>query len=665
MTRTRAQFDADTGVDPSISPRVKAARTELTTDAPTAADTMPNPTVHNDHGHDETVTASATTLALLEELECGICVQQWINSLPRYPASLLPGDPVPEPVSCPHCRHAPIQTATPSRVAKTMVTLLLERHPDYARSANEHAQAEELYAATVGGVLTFPVPPPPPRQLQRHEFWRPCRSCYPQEEGAWRCPVPVPRFDVPSERDRCLRADGVCPEGHRLCAGCDRLSPSNGPVGINCGICGEGFCGDAAFGCDCSPVSQSKPTSQFNAIAYVLEDCPSDMLAMAFKDNWTEMYHLGVYLGQNEATLKAGDIYNAILEWVRSPEGIESGGLLGLMTRADINLRLRTGMADEMQHAVMAVGEGETQAGICGGCADEIFCAGIFEWWMRELKKPEVTNGRAATMQGRPNCKHGRKCTKQDSDTHAKKFNHICDPLPADEAAQIQQDDSIPVGEPASERTEVTADNASDSGSDSDDEKEEDSRSYVDVGTQYESSPEGTIMVRYSKETIHPGWSVPTTTSSGALPMFNHPKGPSSVPSVSIANLINAAPPPPRPQSANTAGPSSSLLRASSPHASSSSAPRVSGSASSPLTGAYSWPTYCGAHTPPPLQHSFATNASSTLSSGPSGTLAKMSFPPSLMAKPPHQTAVTLGGDPNAMVAGPSSSTSGAADFDS
>jgi hypothetical protein len=35
-----------------------------------------------------------------------------------------------------------------------MVTLLLERHPDYARSANEHAQAEELYAATVGGVLT-------------------------------------------------------------------------------------------------------------------------------------------------------------------------------------------------------------------------------------------------------------------------------------------------------------------------------------------------------------------------------------------------------------------------------------------------------------------------------------------------------------------------------
>lgn len=44
MTRTRAQFDADTGVDPSISPRVKAARTELTTDAPTAADTMPNPT---------------------------------------------------------------------------------------------------------------------------------------------------------------------------------------------------------------------------------------------------------------------------------------------------------------------------------------------------------------------------------------------------------------------------------------------------------------------------------------------------------------------------------------------------------------------------------------------------------------------------------------------
>lgn len=109
------------------------------------------------------------------------------------------------------------------------------------------------------------------------------------------------------------------------------------------------------------------------------------------------MYHLGVYLGQNEATLKAGDIYNAILEWVRSPEGIESGGLLGLMTRADINLRLRTGMADEMQHAVMAVGEGETQAGICGGCADEIFCVSLTEPRLRLMTRLASSNGGCAS----------------------------------------------------------------------------------------------------------------------------------------------------------------------------------------------------------------------------------------------------------------------------
>lgn len=35
--------------------------------------------------------------------------------------------------------------------------------------------------------------------------------------------------------------------------------------------------------------------------------------------------------------------------------------------------------------------------------------AGIIEWWMRELKKPEVANNRPANLKERPNCKFGRK----------------------------------------------------------------------------------------------------------------------------------------------------------------------------------------------------------------------------------------------------------------
>lgn len=57
---------------------------------------------------------------------------------------------MPEPVACPQCRHAPVQTATPSRVAKTMVKFLLERYPAAARPPNELKQAEEIYTAARG-----------------------------------------------------------------------------------------------------------------------------------------------------------------------------------------------------------------------------------------------------------------------------------------------------------------------------------------------------------------------------------------------------------------------------------------------------------------------------------------------------------------------------------
>ena len=106
----------------------------------------------------------------------------------------------------------------------------------------------------------------------------------------------------------------------------------------------------------------------------MLEDGPSDMLSMAFKDNWTEMYNLGVFIAANAEANSTSAIYKAILEWLRSPEGIDSGGVLGLMTRADIGIRLRTGAANEMQQCVMPVEEGAPEEKVCSNCADELLC---------------------------------------------------------------------------------------------------------------------------------------------------------------------------------------------------------------------------------------------------------------------------------------------------
>ncbi|KLT40974.1 hypothetical protein CC85DRAFT_313014 [Cutaneotrichosporon oleaginosum] len=451
-TRSRDEYDADSDSEPASSPHPpKMPRTD------------------QEDAEEEEVSAPSsdpTILRLIEELECGMCaglyidpvalngcghtfcgscVTQWIASIPRFPLALLPGDPVPNPIACPQCRHAPIQTATPSRMAKTMSDLLLQVHPGVARPANEIVQARALYNPSGSkSVLKFPTPPAAPR-MQERDYWRPCRWCYSADRG-WKCPVPVARFEVPDERPLCVRADGVPPEGHRLCAGCERLSPAHAPTSASCGLCGEGYCGDIQTNCDCGPVSASKPSVQYNALSAMLEDLPSDMLLMAFKDNWTEMYNLGVYIAANPEGNSTPNIYKAIIDWLRSPEGIDSGGVLGLMTRADIGIRLRQGAADEMQQCVMPVEAGAAEENICSNCADELLCSGIFEWWMRQLQKPEVAEKMPANIKGRPNCKFGRKCARQDVDAHSKKYNHICEALPAEEADKLHQDDTMPAG---------------------------------------------------------------------------------------------------------------------------------------------------------------------------------------------------------------------------
>jgi hypothetical protein len=40
---------------------------------------------------------------------------------------------------------------------------------------------------------------------------------------------------------------------------------------------------------------------------------------------------------------------------------------------------------------------------------------------MRQLQKPEVVEKMPGNIKGRPNCKFGRKCTRQEHDTHSKK----------------------------------------------------------------------------------------------------------------------------------------------------------------------------------------------------------------------------------------------------
>jgi hypothetical protein len=89
------------------------------------------------------------------------------------------------------------------------------------------------------------------------------------------------------------------------------------------------------------------------------------------------MTYLSNFIAEDETGRDAPQIYQTILAWLRTPEGVESGGVVGMMNRADINLRLRTGMTDELQKAIMAVGEGATEAKICGGCADEILCVSL------------------------------------------------------------------------------------------------------------------------------------------------------------------------------------------------------------------------------------------------------------------------------------------------
>ena len=88
------------------------------------------------------------------------------------------------------------------------------------------------------------------------------------------------------------------------------------------------------------------------------------------------MGHLTAYLTahQNDNNLSTEAVFKSITSWLSTSVGLASGGIFGMFSRADINIRLRTGMAAEMQRAFIPGEHNQPRYKICGGCADEIFC---------------------------------------------------------------------------------------------------------------------------------------------------------------------------------------------------------------------------------------------------------------------------------------------------
>jgi hypothetical protein len=232
---------------------------------------------------------------------------------------------------------------------------------------------------------------------------------------------------------------------------------------------------------------------------------------------------------------------------------------------------------------------------------------------MRELQKPEVLVRLPATFKDRPNCKHGRKCTRQENERHGKKcehrvkyqllivVNHICEPLPADEAAKLHQDDSAPAkttAPPPGADSSLSSESPQESDSDSDD----DGPSYVDAETQYEANPHGTVISVSAQHPMLPKW---LPDSQGIAPL-------------SIANILNLDAP-----IRGSSSSSSPIHRPLSPHP----ALRVSGSASTPLAGSFSWPSIYRRAETPPLGMSTASNIGSADSELAVTTASKLSIP--------------------------------------
>ncbi|KAJ9109704.1 hypothetical protein QFC19_001934 [Naganishia cerealis] len=63
---------------------------------------------------------------------------------------------------------------------------------------------------------------------------------------------------------------------------------------------------------------------------------------------------------------------------------------------------------------------------LCKFCVNVMLEASIFEWWMKEVIKPEVA---AQLPLRQPDCKYGRSCAFQENPKHAQSFSHLCERL--------------------------------------------------------------------------------------------------------------------------------------------------------------------------------------------------------------------------------------------
>lgn len=148
-----------------------------------------------------------------------------------------------------------------------------------------------------------------------------------------------------------------------------------------------------AHSCHCVGAEQAKPSPQWIPLSIAVEDCPSEMLSMAFQwvsqdqsfqkhfltvlsENWVEINHLAHYLSAhpNDPRLSTEAIFRDIVAWLNTMESLSSGGVFGMMSRAEINLRLRRGMVDDLRKAFMPIEREYAVHKVCGGCVDELFC---------------------------------------------------------------------------------------------------------------------------------------------------------------------------------------------------------------------------------------------------------------------------------------------------
>ncbi|RSH86994.1 hypothetical protein EHS25_003482 [Saitozyma podzolica] len=285
---------------------------------------------------------------------CGSCITLWLKN--RYGQEL--------PLSCPQCRISPIGSASPSRLARTMVSLLVSRRPEACRALNERVQADQVYMSQRDGHINFPKSKPDTSSSSA-SFWQPCQNCYPADTTV--------SLDTP-------------------------LSPSGtgAPEPMASAPMVTDYVRDV-IDCRRAPVQQalcSRPGPHWEPLPAAVENANIEPLMLSFRDNWQELSDLALYL-RARPDLTATEIFRNITSWVSSEAALSAGGVCGMLARADSVLASRAAYAAEMQQVFSPGPSGKDTAG-------------LYEWWAREVVKPETLDKLPAAMRNRSHCDRGR-----------------------------------------------------------------------------------------------------------------------------------------------------------------------------------------------------------------------------------------------------------------